>query len=168
MNCIARGRNVRTGTEEITGNTTNTSEWLDFDIYDRVWWLDKNKPATTNENVTLGRWLGISNKIGSDICYWVLTVSGNVIARTPVHHVIRDELLDPVMIERKKKSDEDLEKRLDDTNFVNPESGELCIDAIDDEDEVAHGDGSNTPSDVYYSSMRTEERPDQDNMDDGA
>ena len=120
MNCIARGRNVRTGTEEITGNTTNTSEWLDFDIYDRVWWLDKNKPATTDENVTLGRWLGISHKIGSDICYWVLTLSGNFIARTSLQYVIRDEFLDLVIIERIKKFDEDLEKLFDDTIFVNP------------------------------------------------
>ena len=69
------------------------------------------------------------------------------------------------MTKRIKKFIEDLEKILDDTNFVNPEAGELCIDEIDDEDEVAHGDGSNTPSDVDYSSMRPEERPEQDYMD---
>ena len=57
---------------------------------------------------------------------------------------------------------------MDDTNFVNQEAGELCIDEIDDEDEVAHGDGSNNTSGVDYSSMRPEERPEQDDMDDNA
>ena len=84
MSRLAWGRNGRTRIEEVTGNTPDISEWLDFDFYDRVWWMDTKKPSTTNDNVTLGRWLGISHKIGSDMCYWVLTVSGNVIARTTV------------------------------------------------------------------------------------
>ena len=82
--------------------------------------------------------------------------------------MIRDEFLDLVIIERIKKFDEDLEKLFDDTNFVNPEYGELCINEIDDEGEVARGDGSNTPSGVDYSSMTPEERPEQEDMDDDA
>ena len=120
---LAWGRNGRTVIEEVTGNTPDISEWLDFDFYDRVWWLDTKKPAMTDDNVTLGRWLGISHKIGSDMCYWVLTVSGNIIARKNFQHVTRDESLDPVMCERIKEFDEQIEKRLDDTNFVNHEAG---------------------------------------------
>ena len=168
LNRIARGVNGRTGLEEVTGDTPDISEWLDFDFYDRVWWLDQKKPSTTDENVILGRWLGISHKIGSDMCYWVLTVSGKVISRTSVQHVTRDELLDPEMIEIITKFDKDLEKRLDDTNFTNPEAGELCIDDIDDADEVAHGDGSNTPSVDEYADMEPEERPERDDVDDDA
>ena len=88
---LARGRNGRTGIEEVTGNTPDISEWLDFDFCDRVWWMDTKRLATTDDNVTLGRWLGISHKIDSDICYWVLIVSGDFIARTTVKSVTRDE-----------------------------------------------------------------------------
>ena len=52
---------------------------------------------------------GISNKIGSDMCYWVLTVSGKVVSRTSVQHVTRDEMLDSTMVERIKGFDKDLE-----------------------------------------------------------
>ena len=95
LNRIARGKTGHTGLKEVTGQTPDIKEWLDFDFYDRVWWLDTKKPGTTDENVTLGRWLGISHKIGSDMCYWVLTVSGNVVSWTTVQHVSRDDLLDP-------------------------------------------------------------------------
>ena len=99
------------------------------------------------------------------MCYWVLTVSGNVIARTTVQHVTRDEYLDPVMCKRIKEFDKQIEKRLDDTNFVNPEAGELYIGEVEDEDEAAHGDGNQTPDDDEYAEMNTKERPEQDDVD---
>ena len=30
----------RTGYELVTGQTADISEWLDFEFYDLVWWLD--------------------------------------------------------------------------------------------------------------------------------
>ena len=42
---MARGMDNRTGYEEVTGQTPDISEWLDFEFYDLVWWLDRpNKP----------------------------------------------------------------------------------------------------------------------------
>ena len=32
----------------------------------------------------LGRWLGIAPRVGSDMTYWILTETGNVIARSTV------------------------------------------------------------------------------------
>ena len=66
---IPRGTTGRTGIEEFTGNIPDISKWLDFDLYDRVWCLNKKKPSTIDENVILGRWLAISHKIVSDMCY---------------------------------------------------------------------------------------------------
>ena len=35
---LARGADKRpTGLEQLTGDTIDISEWLDFDFYDRVW-----------------------------------------------------------------------------------------------------------------------------------
>ena len=72
------------------------------------------------------------------------------------------------MAERIKKFDEDLEKILDDTNFVNPEVGELYIKKMDDDDNVAQGDVSNTLSDKEYANMKAEEHPEQDDIDNDA
>ena len=152
----------------MTWNTPDISEWLDFYFYDRAWWLYTKKPAMTNNNVTFGRWLGISHKIGSDMCYWVLTVSGNVIARTTVQHVTCNEYLDPVMCEIIKTFDDLLKKRLDDTNFVNPEDGGLYIDKVDDEDDASHVDRTQTPGQDEYANMNIEERTNQGNINGGA
>ena len=59
------------------------------------------------------------------------------------------------MCERIKQFDGQIEKRLDDTNFVNPEAGELYIDEVEDEDKAAHRDGTQTPDDDEYADMKT-------------
>ena len=61
-----------------------------------------------DDNIILGQWLGISQKIGSDMCYWVLTVLGKVVARTTVQHVIITGLIDPDMKRQIEKFDEEL------------------------------------------------------------
>ena len=50
-------------------------------------------------------------------------------------------------------SDEELEKRLVDTNFVDDVGDEFYIDEVDESDEVANSDGSNTPTDEAYVDM---------------
>lgn len=37
---MSRGSDHRTGYEEVTGQTVDISEWLYFEFYDFVWWLD--------------------------------------------------------------------------------------------------------------------------------
>lgn len=49
----------------------------------------------TEENWNFGWWLGVLHCIGSDLCYWILTGSGNVIARLTICHVLQEELLKP-------------------------------------------------------------------------
>jgi hypothetical protein len=38
LSITARGSNQRPGLEEITGQTIDISEWLDFEFYDPVWY----------------------------------------------------------------------------------------------------------------------------------
>ena len=57
---MARGRDHRTGCEEVTGDTADISECLDFEMYDLVYWIDRlNKPDTSDDVRRLGRWIGI-------------------------------------------------------------------------------------------------------------
>jgi hypothetical protein len=51
---MARGPDGRTGVEEITGDTPDISEWLDFDFYNLVWYWDAPHLAMTDENPRLG------------------------------------------------------------------------------------------------------------------
>ena len=54
--------------------------------------LGKN---TNNTKGKIGRWTGVSHRVGSDLCYWFLTEKGNIIARNTVPHVTQDEAENP-------------------------------------------------------------------------
>ncbi len=91
LNRIPRGQQLSTGIEIVTGETPNTSDWIDFEFYDRVWYCDHKKIEIDGRKRHLARWLGVALRVGSDLCYWLLFESGKVIARTTVQHVVRDD-----------------------------------------------------------------------------
>ena len=99
------------------------------------------------------------------MCYWVLTVSGKVFARTTLQHAICNELIDTEMKWWIDKFDEELDKRWDDTNFVDDVEADFYIFGLYEADEAAHGDGSNTSSDEAYEDMMAEESPEHDDID---
>ncbi len=71
---LARGVDKRPGLEKLTGETIlDTSEWLDFNFYDRVWYWDQKKMDMTEEQAKIGCWLGIAHRVGSNVTYWILT-----------------------------------------------------------------------------------------------
>ena len=51
---ITRGKIEQTGNEEVTGHTPDISGWIEFYFNEHVWWLDKNHPSTTDDNIILG------------------------------------------------------------------------------------------------------------------
>jgi hypothetical protein len=93
---MSRGSNGRTGYEQITGKTPDISEWLDFDFYDWVWYHDPpdTMAGTTGEVQKIGRWVGVANRVGSALTYWITTASGKVVARSTVQHVTAANQLD--------------------------------------------------------------------------
>jgi hypothetical protein len=49
LSWMAHGSDRRTGYEEVTGQTPDINEWLDFEFYDLVWRLDRPvKPNVTD------------------------------------------------------------------------------------------------------------------------
>ena len=132
-------------------------------MYDLVYWIDiTNKPDKSDDVRRLGRWLGISNLVGSDMCYWLITEYGKLVSKPSVEHVIRDDYLNP---EVKKKMDEfndKLDKPLDDTKFL-LEDIPHSVDLDYDNDNHNHGIITNhdiTPSDDEYGDMLTNDLPD--------
>lgn len=86
QNCISnssRGLDGRCPLERITGETVNISEYLDFGFYDWVWYRENAGLGETK----LGRWLGVSHRIGTLMSLWVLTLSGKVLSRTTVQRM---------------------------------------------------------------------------------
>lgn len=81
-----------TGLERLTGDTIDISEWIDFEFYDLVWYWDDRSDES---KAKVGRWLGVSHHIGSALCYYILTDKGEVISRTTVQHIPRDEFMKP-------------------------------------------------------------------------
>ena len=85
--------------EILTGDTNDISEWTEFEFYDLCWYLE-NQTDKTEGNI--GRWTGVSNRVVSALCYWVLTEKGKIIARTTVQHVTHDESENPEIQQSKR------------------------------------------------------------------
>ena len=54
FSCTYNAKTQRTGLERLTGDTPDISEWLDFDMYDQIWFWDS---PGKEENPRHGRWL---------------------------------------------------------------------------------------------------------------
>ena len=162
---MARGRDRRIGYEEVTGDTADISGWLDFEMYDLVYWIGRPNNTDTSDDVRrLVRWLGISHNIGLNMCYWIITYSGKLVSKTLVEHVIRDAYLNPEVKKEVENFNDKLYKCLDDTKFIIEDSPN-SVDLDYDDDNHNHGIITNhsiTPYDNEYGDIFTDDRPEAD------
>ena len=95
MPFILQGRHEQSGYEMITGKTPDILEYFDFDFYDLVWyWLWLN-PFLSEHVCELARWMGIAHRVGLDMCYWLMPVSGVPVVNSSVQHITADKLRNP-------------------------------------------------------------------------
>jgi len=80
----------RTPDEIVTGETPDISEYTSFQWYQLVWYLDNASFQESRKE--LGRWLGVSHRVGQAMCFWILTGNGTVISRSSVQALNPDEL----------------------------------------------------------------------------
>ena len=73
----------RTSLEALTGEKTDISQYLDFGLYDRVWFKEYAGLGETK----LGIFLRVSHHIGSLMSYLVLPEIGIPMSRTTVQRV---------------------------------------------------------------------------------
>ena len=109
----------RTALEQLTGETPEISEYLDFTFYD---WYNENVGLGETK---LGRWLGVSHRVGSLMSYWVLTQKGNVISRTTVSRVTNLEMQIDSTKSRLLEFDTATTDRLNDEAHIIIEGGNL-------------------------------------------
>jgi hypothetical protein len=155
MSRTAKGPGNRTGVEQITGDSVDISEWLDFEFYDLVWYWHG---PDMEENPQLGRWLGVSHRIGSAMCYWVINSNAQVLSRTTVQHV---PSLERQQDDMRKKIDQftgQLKEKLSDINYIDTSQGALGqyiqdVDISNDEPEqqmaLVHDDYTADAYDQY-------------------
>eukprot|EP00934_Nitzschia_sp_Nitz4_P002319 Nitzschia sp. Nitz4//scaffold471_size5685//193//5616//NITZ4_009210-RA/size5685-processed-gene-0.1-mRNA-1//1//CDS//3329552692//2319//frame0 len=76
--------------ETLTGEAVDISEYLEFDFYD--WVLYRDRVSYPEDPVKLGRWLGVAHSVGAPMTYWVLKENGQVISRSTVQRLTREQL----------------------------------------------------------------------------
>jgi hypothetical protein len=155
----ARGSNQRPGLEESTGQTIDISEWLDFEFYDWVWYLDEKKTDMTKDQEEVGRWLGIAHRIGSDMTYLILTKGGKVIAWSTVQHITLLDMAKDAVKAAVQDFESAVNTRLDEEAHVIDEPGIFYSDDNDNEEEAT----GEVPTDEEYGEMLHKQKP---NIDD--
>ena len=157
---LPRGKDGRTGYEIVTGKTPDISELLDFNFWDLVWYWVKEHPGTGDDARQLARWVGIAHRVGTDMCYWLMPVSGIPIADTSVQHVTQDDMAKPGIKTQVDEFNAKLEERLDDTKFIiSQDKVEMDMDDIHDDinnNAATYGDGGRTPEDTEEKEPRVE------------
>ena len=73
---------------QVTGETVDISEYLNFGFYDKVWYFDN---AGTGPRKP-GRWLGVSHRVGNMMSYFIINRNGAVISCSSVQRVTNLEL----------------------------------------------------------------------------
>ena len=122
----------RTPLEMITGETPDISEYLDFGFYD---WVTFRQNAGLGP-LELGRWLGVSHRIGQLMSYWILPKSSIPISCTTVQRLTSLEMQRPAFIERMNDFNDGIKRRMDTKNKdISNEVVEIEKEKVIDVDE---------------------------------
>ena len=111
--------NAHTPLEQLTGKIPDISEYLNFLFYDLCLY---NNNAGLGET-KLGRWLGVSHRVGSLMSYWILTIKCNVISRTTVSRVTNLEMQEDLNKSHISEFDAAIKDGLNDDAHVIVEGG---------------------------------------------
>ncbi len=127
----------RTPHEIVTGETPDISEYVAFKWYQAVWYLDSD--SYPEERKKIGRWLGVSHRVGQAMCFWILTANASVISRSSVQAISPDELKSENIQNRIQDYDKIINDRIGDhiipTLPIQPIQKTLYIMDEDENDE---------------------------------
>ena len=104
---LSKYSDERTPIEIITGDTPEISEYLDFGFYE---WVTFRQNAGLGQP-ELGKWLGVSHRIGRLMSYWILPESGIPISCTTVQRVTIMEKQTAEFQNKAKRFEEGLEPK---------------------------------------------------------
>ena len=110
--------NDRTSIEAVTEETPNISDYIDFDFYDLVWYHTGKHPVVSKYHQSLGKWMGVVQRVGREMSYWIMPISSQPILEKTVQHITRDDMLNPDTAVQIKKFHQALTERLDYHYFI--------------------------------------------------
>lgn len=154
------GKNGRSRFENVHGHTPDIAEYCDFALFDLC------NVLYEGENV-LGRWLGVSHRIGNRCTYWILRDTGNVISTSNVTHLTVEEWQD----DRKQIAIKDYNAAIDSALAPDkhvsrePSVQGRMLDDVDTGHALDPAYGNNTPTDQDY--QTPEALPHVDDIIDG-
>ena len=125
----------RTPIECISGNTPDISEYIDFSFWDLVTY--KSDPGVHSANI--GKWMGVSHRVGPEMAYWILPESGRPISCTTVQRITNLEKEQTNWKEKIKIYEDQVNMRLNAASSDLKVSHDLIQEgkllSLDDEDE---------------------------------
>jgi hypothetical protein len=104
----------RTPHEMVTGNTPDISEYTEFKWYEPIFYYDDT--PFPEPKCILARWLGVAHRVGQAPCYWILTKTGKVIARTTIQKMNSDDSM--IMLAEIKEFDAAIHARFHDDIYI--------------------------------------------------
>jgi hypothetical protein len=94
--------------QNVTGETVDISNYLDFGLYDHVMYRDN--PGLSESKI--GRWLGVAKNVGTMLTFYVATQTGQVVSRSSVERVKEIEKRTDEMKRKLEEFDVDIKQRL--------------------------------------------------------
>lgn len=147
----------RTPYEHVHGHTPDISEYLEFEMYEPVWYFDDENVGYPEPEKKLGRWLGVSHKVGQGMCYYILKSNGEVISRTTVSQVEVDDMDKSSFNDQLKEYDRLIHERYGDYKsfVIHKEDQDVEVDDeylwllnLDAEDEEVRRDSDDAMDDL--------------------
>ena len=122
----------RTGYEVTLGFTPDISEYVEFAFYDYCWYWESPQ-SFPHDKKKLGRWLGIAHRVGQAMVFYVMSVSGKVIARSTVAPLDPSDHSVKEVMERMQDLDSSIKESLGDYRnaLVSSASGKPQFDDSD-------------------------------------
>ncbi len=142
--------NGRTPHELVTGNTPDISEWSEFAWYEPIYhYEDVPFPQTKRK---IARWLGVAHRVGQALCYWILSNTGQVLARTSIQKLTDDELKSPLVLDETSQFDSMIKQKLGESMDIKDDNPNAYLQDIYDDEEVVEPfdvDATQLEEDVY-------------------
>lgn len=122
---------TRTPEERMSGQTPDISEYAHFEWMEWVWY---RKPSQfPEEDLQLGRWLGVAQDVGQAMTYWILTHKGTVVARSSIIPLSLDDALDENLKHQKEAFMVEHSQGERNSSGLQDESIKVFPDLVDDD-----------------------------------
>ena len=114
--------------------------------------------------------MGVARRIGRDMAYRIIPISGKSISETTVQHVTCDDMIDPDIAAQITLFYQALPERLENTNFIIDDLHGFGVEHEGsdmtqwDTCDKAYGDNNTNPTETEYGKIMEEPHPNVDNI----